>query len=117
MHIAYNHASTIRLIELLKKKYFTFINNKQIQKLTTKIRTCECCQQLDYFQQKKLYSEIKAEFFNHKIIYDLVGPLKTTPNNQIKYVLTIVDIFSRYSRVVPLYSKNANEVYQALVYN
>ena len=57
------------------------------------------------------YPDVSAPF--QRIHVDLVGPMGTSDNG-FKYLMTVVDVLTRYLIVVPLRSKEAREVARGL---
>lgn len=68
-------------------------------------KSCQVCQKTNQppSQQYPLQRLPVAQDFNHRVHVDLLGPL---PDNQrYKYIMVIVDAFSKYLQVVPLENK------------
>ncbi len=98
------------------KEYF-YIISKVFSKITERIKSCHACQLAHGRQQKnrgKRYKEICSQPFE-AISCDLVGSLPITAGN--RYILTIMDRFTRYTVAVPLQRQTAEVVAQAILDN
>ena len=51
-----------------------------------------------------------------KVYVDLLGPFSPLSDNKYKYVLTILDAYSRYIQAIPLENKRAEMVAEALIF-
>ena len=51
-----------------------------------------------------------------KVYVDLLGPFSPLSDNKYKYVLTVLDAYSRYIQAVPLENKKAETVAEALIF-
>src|SRR5690606_1733826 len=58
----------------------------------------------------------KAEKFNEIVSIDFMGPLPQTVRNH-KYILTIIDKFTRFARIIPVRSQNFRAAIKSLLNN
>jgi transposase InsO family protein/predicted RNA methylase len=82
------------------------------------VASCELCQMTKSGRHRPTgpRQHYHATQSFEEIHIDLVGPLPVTQNEN-KYVLTIMDRFTHFVRAIPLKTKEANEVIEALLNN
>lgn len=80
------------------------------------IRACDACSKRSNYGKTKapLGNFKESTEFGYRIACDIVGPLPLTRSNN-KYILTIIDHFTRYSEFIALPDQTAETVAQALV--
>ena len=80
---------------------------------------CHKCLESNHPINKKpthLESLPEAEYFNHSVTTDLLGPLRTSPEGH-NYVLLIMDCHSKLIELVPLAGKQAETVAKGILDN
>lgn len=99
------------------KKFCTWPGMKRaIEDYVRKCVTCTRFKRVGNYHPAPLrhYPDVTVPF--ERIHMDLVGPMGVSDNGY-KYVLTIIDVLTRYLITVPLRSKEAREVAKALYVN
>ena len=85
--------------------------------VTRFIRKCPTCLRFkparDAHAPLQKYPDVSRPF--QRIHLDLIGPIQPTTENGNKYILSIIDVFTRYGFAVPLKTKTAAEVTDAYV--
>ena len=107
-----NHVSPKNIVRKIKTKYF-FPNF--VQKIETFVKECIVCVALKPDRTIKK-ATTPTSTFNHpwaSIQIDLLGPLGLTLDGN-KYILSIVDQFSRFAVIKPIPDKSAKSVLNAL---
>ena len=83
----------------------------------TVVKSCPSCQKAtDYKPRKKVTGHINSERPWDLLSVDIVGPLPRTKEGR-RFILTIIDCFSRYTILVPLKDHTAVTVGKALYEN
>lgn len=80
-------------------------------------RTCHTCQMSGSKRKNKKAGHLQlfpARHFNEMIAVDLVGPLPVTIHNN-KYLVTMIDRFTRYCRMIPVSNIRAITVCKAIL--
>ena len=76
---------------------------------------CEGCLHREEVNLKNVEPlEDPAKNVNEVLSMDLVGPL-TLSTNENKYILTLLDQFSRFCAVVPIHNKSAKTVFTEIL--
>ena len=112
-HETFGHPSHEATYELLKR-YHKWDNMETQVKMY--VNSCNAC------AERKIGRKLNAE--NHKftaqqtfdvICLDIVGPV--TPVNNYRYILGVIDVFSRYVKYIPLKSINAKTIVKKIFIN
>ena len=76
---------------------------------------CVLCQQYKHKQKIKTkeHGSLQAKFLFDKVAMDIAGPLKVTKNGY-KYILALVDHFSKYPVLVPMKSIDSESIAEAV---
>ena len=83
--------------------------------LKRKIRSCSACLAKARVNDKDCaHKPRKSGFPGERLNIDLVGPLPVSPSG-CKYILTIEDAFSRFVQAIPIKTKEAKHVADALI--
>lgn len=108
------HLGVNKMFNTLKLRYYWPNMRRDIENTC---RHCPVCQRSKHAIVRRLPMALThtSDRFE-KIFMDVVGPLVET-NTGYKYILTIQDDLTKFLVVVPLYTKTASEVAQALVEN
>ena len=104
-----SHPGQKAMRTLLQKRYYW---SKLVTDVDEWVRTCSECQQSKTARHTIIppkQIEMPQRRFAH-IHIDIVGPLK--PSNNYKYLLTMVDRFTRWPEVVPIENIEASTVAQ-----
>ena len=81
----------------------------------TYIHRCEVCLQRQKVNLKDCVHVPRVSHRQGEVVYmDLVGPI-SPPISKYRYILTLMDGFSRYVKMVPLRTKTAREVAEAVL--
>ena len=108
----HGHTGVIKTVWAIRKKYFFRKMRAVVARYVVK---CSSCIRANSFEAKKdlpLESMVASEPFQ-AISVDLYSPGEVLESGN-KYVLTVVDLFSRWVQFVPLKSKLPSEVVTAL---
>jgi len=110
--------ATRNAIETLNKlKTLNVIWPKMAKEVKEYVDKCESCQKtkVSKYSKKPLrITDTQSRPFE-KIALDIVGPMNPPSAKGHKYILTIRDLFSKYTRAVPMYTQSADETAKALV--
>ena len=83
--------------------------------LKRKIRSCSSCLAKARVKDKDCaHRPRKSGFPGERLNIDLVGPLPVSPSGD-KYILTIEDTFSQFVQAIPIKTKEAKHVADALI--
>ncbi|KAF9758282.1 Retrovirus-related Pol polyprotein from transposon, partial [Nosema granulosis] len=109
-HVSLAHASINTLMYEFGKERIK--NKKSI--IEAVVKECIICQRAGFGYVKKSMIAVKSKFKNELWEIDLVGPLPTSSTGY-KYLLTIVDHYSKFADVHPLRSKDSFEVTETIL--
>ena len=115
-----HHGSTLggqwretKTYEAIATKYFW---PSMAQDIEGHIKMCKICHQQNNRNNTKdkvpLQPWDPTKSRNHRIHFDLVGPLKS--HSKFKHILTITDAYSRWVELIPIENKEAITVAKAL---
>ena len=80
------------------------------------IQSCDICQRKNHKLKKTSASlhpiPVKSRVW-HQLGIDLIGPLRPTPRG-FKYIMTIIDYYSKWAEAGPLKDKTASAVAEFL---
>jgi len=105
----------------IKKTMFriqgTFYWPKMKEDVNTFIRTCDaCCKRSDYGKNRApLGSFQEPTEFAYRLSCDIVGPMPLTRSSN-KYILTVIDHFTRFGIFIALPDQTAETIAQALIH-
>lgn len=89
---------------------------KKIYIYAFKIQSCDACQRNNHKLQKTSASlhpiPIKAQVWS-QLGMDLIGPLRETSGG-FKYIITVIDYYSKWAEAGPLKDKTATSVSEFL---
>ena len=108
------HLGITRTIAEFRKRFYC---PNYIEKIADRIRNCSLCLQIKEIQPSTLKPRLQeittATSFPRDILQtDIMAAYSTTP---YKYILTAIDVFSKYLFAVPLMTVSAATVVSALV--
>jgi len=85
--------------------------------IRTKLKTCvECARRKPNFSKKQgLTRRVVAKAPMEWLCMDFMGPLTPSKKENFRYILMVVDVFSRYPWALPLVDKTSDSVAQALM--
>jgi len=109
------HAGAAKTLDRIKTKFWW---RKMDKDVADYVHTCRSCsQKTDYGKTKAplgpIFNEPKVPF--EVIATDIVGPLPVSESGN-KYILSVMDHFTRYSEFIPLPDQTAETVARALVH-
>ena len=108
------HNGELRMLLMIKRSFYWYKMHMDIKQYC---RTCEICQMSGSKRKNKKAGRLQlfpAQHFNEMIAVDLVGPLPVTIRNN-KYLVTIIDRFTRYCRMIPISDIQALTVCKAIL--
>lgn len=107
------HPGIDRTEKLVSQSYFWPSMKRDVEDF---VRRCETCahRKKPAGLQAPLETPYKAESPMEQISMDIVGPLPRS-NSGHKYILTVVDHFTRYAEAIPLKDQTAEHVAKAFV--
>ncbi len=80
--------------------------------IVLQIKTCDICQRHNHKLKKTTSSlhpiPVKSEVWR-QLGMDLIGPLHPTPRGN-KYIITVIDYYSKWAEAHPLHDKSAASV-------
>lgn len=107
------HGGVQVTLERLKKFAFWPGMSKDVPKYVKSCSVCLKCKPMrDVPAPLRRFPGVREKF--ERIHLDLVGPLPVT-NEGAKYVLTVIDVLTRFLIAVPIRNKEAREVAQAFI--
>ena len=112
MHSFLAHIGFCKLFNTLRNNFFWLDLKKDVHDAVTQCKYC--LQRKDVGQMKHLKKSIEAEYPFQKIFIDITGPLPTSKNNA-RYILAIVDGFSKWTSLIALKTESALEVTNAIL--
>ena len=106
------HQGIERTYQSIRQKYFWISMYKDIQFY---VKSCILCQQSKRAIQntKAPLTPLPTEDIHHRWHMDFLGPLKTTREGY-KYILLLVESFSRWPIAIPMVSMTSEEVAQVI---
>lgn len=112
-HQGAGHTGITKTLELIKRQFYWPGMNEDIQSW---INSCkQCCKHKDKTpKQKAPFQPVVVGEPFEKIAIDITGLFTKTRRNY-RYVLGVIDYFSKYVALIPLKSSDARSVAQALI--
>jgi len=112
-HSLLGHIGSSKLIDVLKKAGYNWEGLEK--KVVDFCISCpECLERKDSPQGKHIQLKINSYKPFQKIMMDVTGPLPAESGGN-RYILGIVDVFSRYISLIPLKSIDTKEIIQAFL--
>ena len=113
-HRSAGHPGLRRTIERIRQNFFW---PYMISDITTKLEVCGVCQRKRPKPppQRQFQADMRVGNPHTKISLDLIGPLIASGQDDNKYILTILDNFTRFFVAVPIPDKNASTVAKAFL--
>ncbi|MGL5772764.1 MAG: RNase H-like domain-containing protein, partial [Bacteroidales bacterium] len=105
-HLATGHGGQKTMKYLIMQKYKWKGLNNHINKY---VNECDVCQKAGQRMKQKEYWPSKINKENQQWQIDLIGPLPSSESEK-RYILTVVDVFSRYMQARALETKSEKEV-------
>ena len=102
------HGGVFKTQELIRQQFFW---PRLLNDVAEYVLSCDKCQKhkkSNYTGINPLADTPNEGKFNNIIHVDLFGPVKGSPT--CKFILTIIDSFTRWAEIVPLLNKSAEEV-------
>jgi hypothetical protein len=114
-HLYYLHCGAKKCFQLLRE-CFTFKNmNRRIR---VQLATCDSCQRCKINPRPPvgLAQGINCTSKNDQISVDVIGPLPTSVGN-VKYILIVIDNFTKFVKLYPMRRANAETILRKLFEN
>lgn len=115
-HNKYGHAGISTTIKTLKY-YFDFNNGNKL--ITNFIKQCKKCMECKFnYSPLTIKNKITSKEIWKAISSDIIGPIDTAKykndsNDEKIYIMTITDIYSRFTQLFFIYNINSTEVSKA----
>ena len=102
------HQGQERTYEAIRSKYFW---PKMYSDIQTYVKTCEQCQQAKIYihQKQALLKPLPIGQTFSRLHIDILGPINKTKEGY-RYILMVVDAFSKWTEAFPLHTMEAREV-------
>lgn len=112
-HRLSGHMGISKTVKKLKERFYW---PKLSRDVIEYIKTCQNCQQTKPGNKKRFaeMKNIKVSRIMEKIGIDIVGPVEATPDGY-KYLLVIVEYFSKWAEAIPIKNQEAKTVANALM--
>jgi hypothetical protein len=103
-----SHAGTKKMIALVKAHFYW---ESMVDDITKFVKECTICQHnRPYTGPKQPFRHLRqVERPNEQVSMDVVGPIQTSVNGN-KYILTMVDEFTKFAIAAPLPDKSTKEI-------
>ena len=108
------HNGELRMTVMIKRTFYWYKMHADINLFC---RTCKTCQMSGNKRKNKRAGLLKlfpARHFNEMVAVDLVGPLPVTISEN-RYLVTMIDRFTRYCRLIPVNNIKAITVVKAIL--
>ena len=106
------HSITNFKTDICSKFWFEGMNNK----MDTVVRNCTPCTLLRKQRKRQALQTIKIREFNELLMLDHKGPLPTTIQGY-KYCVVMIDVYSGYTRIIPVEDAGHEYVIECLIYD
>lgn len=112
-HEYYAHYGVYKITQILKEKYTW---NRMADTVRLVLRTCDLCQRMKTPNRSfaGAMEHVLASKPNETVALDVYGPLVKSRRRN-RYILVVVDLFSKYTQLYPLRRANAKECLHALL--
>ncbi len=112
---SFHHQGITRMENTIPEYYYWANIRSSIEDLVSQCHSCKLSKAKRDTSKPIRYPRLECETFG-EICCDIVGPLPVTKRGH-RYILTIMDRFTRYTVAVPLVSQTAESVARALLNN
>jgi transposase InsO family protein len=111
IHSQLGHPGIFKMIKAIRERYFWPLMDIDVSHI---VNSCKLCQQYKHQKSpKRPMGHLRTRFPFEKIAMDVTGPFKITKAHN-RYILGIVDHFSKYTVLVPLRSIDSESIIEAL---
>ena len=111
IHSQLGHPGISKMIRVIRDRYFWPLMDIDV---ATAVNNCVLCKKYKHQKSpKRPIGHLRARYPFDKVAIDISGPFQTTKSLN-KYILGIVDHFSKYAVLVPLRSTDSNSIIEAL---
>jgi len=109
------HPGVERTLGKIRQSYYWVNMRQDVEEF---VRACDACakRKVPPNIQAPIAQPFQAMYPFQQVSLDVVGPLPTTTQGY-RYLLTIIDHFSRYAEAVPLKTQTAEETAEAFIEN
>ena len=114
--VNFHHQGVSRMEMILRARYYWPNMRDDIKIIINECEPCANARQRWKHKEAGKFKPIEAHFTFQMICMDIVGPLPVT-SNENRYLLTIIDRFTRFVMAIPLPEISAVEVARAFVNN
>ena len=113
VHQSLGHVGINKTVNFMKSRYFWPRMEDDIEIYLSKCETCCYTKLKNPIDRAPLQSTLTGEPFE-RIALDITGPFRTTINGN-RFILGIIDHFSKYASLIPLKNSEAKSVAKALL--
>ncbi|CAL8102490.1 unnamed protein product [Calicophoron daubneyi] len=113
LHAELGHPGVSKMLEAVRKRLWWPHQHRDVVNFCQTCELCARCKNPKQMNRAPLQS-IHAGFPNEIVGVDLIGPLPETPRGN-KYLLVMVDYFSKWCEAVPLKTMEATTVAEAIL--
>lgn len=109
------HRNAVETMNKLKSLNVIWPNMaKEVKEYVDKCEACQKTKISRYTKKPMQITDTQSRPFE-KIALDIVGPVNPPSAKGHKYILTIRDLFSKYTRAIPMFTQTAEETAKAFV--
>ena len=114
-HVLSGHQNAAKTLNRLSRWYWPNMN-VEVEQYIKNCITCQRVNQTNQYVKLPLQALPEAKQFNHRIHLDILGsPYPSSGEMGAKYCLVCCDAFSSFVRIIPLRSKNTEDVSKAFL--
>ena len=114
-HEQHCHIGTQKTLMLLKERFYWPKMEETVNSIVESCRECSLVKRKSPRDKAPLQGTLTGEV-NERISIDLTGPFYTTASGN-RYILGVIDNFSKFCSLIPIKNAEANSVCQALYGN
>lgn len=107
-HTYYMHCGTKKCMTLLQESFIFKNMGRRIRTLLASCDTCQHCK-IKNHPTNGLAQGIICSGKNEQLAIDVIGPLPTSRGN-VKYILIVLDIFTKFVKLYPLRTANTKNI-------
>jgi transposase InsO family protein len=107
------HQGVFKTLGRLKTKYFWPTMSKDVKNYVANCEVCKASKAVHQITRPPMGQQKQAENCWQTVSVDLIGPLTPSKNGH-KYILSVVDVFSKFPLVFPLRNATAKPIIKLL---